>query len=79
MTVFGDASIRTEKSILKDLYGKSDDAWFEGVDDPNRTAIQVQPTEGQFWNANHGALMSLFKIGIAAVTGNKPILEWKVK
>lgn len=71
MTLYGDAQIKIEKSILKDLYGKSDDAWFDGVDDPNLTAIQMVPSEGHYWDTKNGSLVALFEMGMAVITGEQ--------
>ena len=71
MTVFGHAFITTEKAVLELLYGPSDDAWFDGVDDPNLTAIKVIPKEAYYWDTKNGKLVSLLKMGIGAITGEK--------
>lgn len=72
MTIHGTASINTEKSILKELYGSSDDNWFDGLDDPNLTAIQVIPAEAHYWEPKHNKLVTLFKMGVGAVSGEQP-------
>jgi general stress protein 26 len=72
MTIHGTASINTEKSILKELYGSSDDNWFDGLDDPNLTAIQVKPLEAHYWEPKHNKLVTLFKMGVGAVSGEQP-------
>ncbi len=74
LNVFGRASITTDKVILEELYGSTDDAWFEGVDDPNLTAIQVEPTGAFYWDPKSNKLVSMFKMGVAAMTGNEPDL-----
>lgn len=71
ISIYGRASIVADQSILKELYGKSDDAWFTGVDDPNLTAIKVVPEEAYYWDNKHNKYVSLFKIGVAAITGKK--------
>ncbi|SDS15140.1 General stress protein 26 [Gillisia sp. Hel1_33_143] len=71
ISIFGHASIVTDKSILKDLYGKTDDAWFDGVDDPNLTAIKFDPNEAYYWDTKQNKYISLFKMGVAALTGDK--------
>src|SRR6056297_1281804 len=45
VTLLGEAEITKDKSILKDLYSATTDNWFDGVDDPNLTAIKVKPIE----------------------------------
>lgn len=74
MTIYGKANISTDRNILEDLYGKTDDMWFTGIDDPNLTAIKVIPSEVQYWDSKHSKLVSLFKMGIGALTGNQPDL-----
>ena len=74
LTVFGNAEIVTAKSKLKELYGGSDDAWFDGVDDPNLSAIKVTPCDAHYWDPKNGKLITMFQIGVGAVTGNKPDL-----
>ena len=68
MTLFGHAYITTERSILKKYYSNADDAWFEGVDDPNLTAIKVVPEDAHYWDTK---LVSLVKMGMGALTGKK--------
>ena len=74
LTVFGTAEIIVEKSKLKELYGSSDDAWFDGVDDPNLTAIKVSPCDAHYWDPKNGKLITMFHIGVGTVTGEKPDL-----
>lgn len=71
MTIFGHASISTERPVLEKYYGKSDDAWFEGINDPNLTAIKVVPEDAHYWDTKNGKLISLLKMGMGAVTGEK--------
>ena len=71
ISVFGEAYIETNKEVIHELYGKTDDAWFDGKDDPTITAIKVIPKEAYYWDTKNNKFVSLFKIGMAAVTGNK--------
>ncbi len=74
LNVYGTAVITDEQAILDSLYGKSDDAWFEGKDDPNLSAIKIMPEEVHYWDTKDGKLVSLLKMGIGAITGNEPDL-----
>ncbi|MEH6681809.1 MAG: pyridoxamine 5'-phosphate oxidase family protein [Sediminicola sp.] len=69
LTVYGEARITTDRKILERYYGKTDDAWFKGIDDPNLTAIQVVPQDIRYWDTKNGKIVSLIKMGIGAVTG----------
>lgn len=71
LNVFGNATITTDKSIIDELYEGSDDAWFEGKDDPNITAISVRPLEAFYWDPKNNKLITLVKMGVGAITGNE--------
>lgn len=71
ISIYGQATIVTEREILKDLYSKTDDSWFNGVDDPNLTAIKVSPKEAYYWDPKENKYISLFKMGLSAITGKK--------
>lgn len=81
LSVYGSASITTDRAIIKDLYGKGDDAWFDGVDDPNITAIEIRPDQVYYWDTKSGKIVSLLKMVGGAITGNEPDLgeEGKLK
>lgn len=74
LNVYGVAKISTDRNMIEELYGKTDDTWFEGKDDPNITAISVRPTESYYWDTNNNKLITLVKIGVGAITGNEPDL-----
>ena len=74
LNVYGTATISTDKKIIDELYGKLDDSWFEGKDDPNITAISVRPTESYYWDPKNNKLVTLVKMGVGAITGNEPDL-----
>ena len=72
LVIQGTAHVTTNKEILEELYGKSDDMWFTGIDDPNLTAIEVRPVDAHYWEPKHNMFVSLFKMGVGAVTGEQP-------
>ncbi len=74
LNVFGTATITTDPTILKELYGKGDNAWFDGVNDPSLTAICVSPVDAFYWDPKDNKLLTLLKMGVAAVTGKEPEL-----
>ncbi|AFL81031.1 putative stress protein (general stress protein 26) [Aequorivita sublithincola DSM 14238] len=74
MSIYGRASISTDRNRIKELYGSGDDAWFDGVDDPNITAIKIQPDEAHYWDTKHGKVLSLLKMAKGAITGDEPDL-----
>jgi general stress protein 26 len=72
LNVYGTATITTDSNIIDDLYGIGDDAWFDGKNDPNLTAISVTPREAYYWDPKSNTLVTLVKMGIGALTGDQP-------
>lgn len=70
LSVYGTGEIVTEKEKLKELYDKMSDSWFDGVDDPELTAIKFIPSEAYYWDTKTNKYISLLKMGAAAITGN---------
>ncbi|QAA80607.1 general stress protein [Aequorivita sp. H23M31] len=74
LSVYGRATIGSDRNKIKELYGSGDDAWFEGVDDPNITTIKVEPDDAHYWDTKNGKVISLLKMAGGAITGNEPDL-----
>ncbi|PNW29129.1 pyridoxamine 5'-phosphate oxidase family protein [Formosa algae] len=72
LNVYGKASITKDKTVIESLYSKADDMWFEGKDDPNITAISITPKEAFYWDPKHNKLVTLVKLGVSALSGEKP-------
>lgn len=79
ISIYGKATVITSGEKLKDLYSKTDNAWFTGLDDPNLTAIKVVPQQSYYWDSSQNKYKDLFKIGMAAVTGDKKDIGEKGK
>ncbi len=71
LSVYGEAIIETRHTILKELFSTVDNRWFDGVDDPNLTAIKVIPKEAYYWDKSQNKFMSMIEDTVEAVTGNK--------
>ncbi len=74
LSVFGRASIHTDRVKIKELYGSTDDAWFDGEDDPEITAIKIEPQDAHYWDTKNGKVLSLLKMLGGAITGKQPDL-----
>lgn len=79
ISIYGEASVVTDKNVLEELYSKKDDAWFTGVDDPNLTALKIEPREAYYWDTKDNKYVSLFKMGLSAITGDKKDIGEKGK
>lgn len=72
LSVFGEAEITTDRVTIEDLYSSIDDNWFEGgKTDPNITAIKVRPEEAYYWDTKSNKYITLLKLGVGAISGNK--------
>jgi len=71
LSVYGYAEIIHDRAIIKELYSSTDNAWFEGEEDPNITAIKFYPKEAAYWSNDDNKVVSLFKMAKAAITGDK--------
>ena len=79
LSIYGEAFIETNRDVIHELYSKADNAWFDGKDDPNITAIRVNPKEAYYWDNDKSKMTTLFKLGMAAVSGNKQDIGEKGK
>lgn len=63
----GQATITTDKTVIKQLWTPIVRTWFTGgVDDPRITAIRVTPTQGYYWDNKHGDTVAGIKMLIGA-------------
>jgi general stress protein 26 len=70
MTIYGSASISTDKLKIDEIWSPIAKAWFnEGKDDPRITVIKVTPEHGFYWDTKHGKTISLIKVAAAAIAG----------
>lgn len=70
MTIYGTASISTDKDLIQRLWNPLVNAWFEGgQDDPNVSLICVQPAVAHYWDTEDGKLITMAKMLVKAATG----------
>ncbi|MCE6987969.1 pyridoxamine 5'-phosphate oxidase family protein [Dyadobacter sp. CY323] len=70
LSVYGHATITTDKEVIKELWEPILKTWFtEGIDDPRITAIKVETREGYYWDNKHGNAIAFAKTLIGAAVG----------
>ena len=70
LSVYGTATILYDRNKIKEIWTPIAKAWFkEGEDDPNISVIKVQPSEGYYWDTQHGRIVSIAKIALSMVSG----------
>lgn len=70
LSVYGSAEMVNDRDTISSLYDSTDNAYYEGEDDPSLRAIKFTPEQAAYWSADGNKLVNLFKMGIAAITGN---------
>ena len=71
LSVYGRAEVVRDKEVLKDLYSKMDNNWFDGANDPELTAIKVIPENAYYWDNKTNKYISFLKLGVGALTGDR--------
>ena len=71
LNIFGKAHTHDDRNVIRELYGKTDDAWFSGPDDPNIVAIHILPQDVNYWDPKSNKLVSLFQMAVGAITGEQ--------
>ncbi len=70
LSVYGVATISTNKALIKELWEPIVKAWFtEGVDDPRITVLNVTTQDGYYWDNKHGNAIAFVKTAIGAAIG----------
>jgi general stress protein 26 len=70
LSIYGDASISTDKELIKDLWNPLLKTWFtEGEDDLRITVIRIDTRQGYYWDNKHGNTVAFAKMAVGAVLG----------
>jgi len=70
LSVYGTATISTDKELIKELWEPIIKTWFTGgVDDPRITVIKVETKQGYYWDNKHGDAIALVKMAAGAIMG----------
>ena len=70
LSIYGTATISTDKALIKELWEPILKTWFTGgIDDPRITAITVKTQEGYYWDNKHGDAVALVKMAAGAILG----------
>jgi general stress protein 26 len=78
LSVFGNATIVSDKKIIKNFHSAEDDSWFRDADESKYSAIKIVPEEAYFWDSSENIFNKLFERGLANARGEKPdIIEEK--
>lgn len=66
----GRASITRDRTRIEHLWSPLVKTWFtEGMDDPRITVIEFTPTDGYYWDTQHGSAIAGAKMLVGAAIG----------
>ncbi|CAN5742019.1 pyridoxamine 5'-phosphate oxidase family protein [soil metagenome] len=69
MSVYGRAEISKDRKKIEQLWNGFAKAWFkDGKADPQLSVICIKPEQAYYWDTQHGHMVSLLKIAIAAIS-----------
>jgi len=71
VSVTGRASVLNDRAKIKELWSTWAKAWWDGPDDPNLRVLRVDPIDAEYWDSP-GKVVSTIKMGVAALTGERP-------
>jgi general stress protein 26 len=70
MTIYGKATISTDKQKIEELWDPIMKTWFtEGKDDPRITVLKVTPIQGYYWDTKHNMAIAMIKQTVGAIMG----------
>ncbi len=73
LSVYGKATISTDKAKIKELWSPFAKAWFtKGSNDPDISLIRVVPEKSYYWDTKSSKMVSLVKMLVSTVTGKAP-------
>jgi general stress protein 26 len=66
----GRATVSRDQEKIDELWEPVIKTWFtEGKDDPRITVIEVEPSEGYYWDTKHGNTIAGIKMMLGAALG----------
>ncbi len=69
----GKAAVSNDRAKIKELWDKSDKAWWDSANDPDIRLLRFEPDKAELWDSPN-FLVSTALMLTAAVTGAKPKL-----
>jgi general stress protein 26 len=70
LTVFGHATIVTDRKKIEELWTPIAKIWFnEGKEDPDVSLIKVTPIDAYYWDTKNNKMVQLIKMFAGAVSG----------
>jgi general stress protein 26 len=73
VSVAGEGHVTTDRALIDRFWNPHAAAWFpKGKDDPDLAVIEVDAQSAQYWDATSSAMVYLFQVASANLTGREP-------
>jgi general stress protein 26 len=74
LSITARAEVRRDHAKAAEMWQRTDNAWWNGPDDPNVCVLRVRPITAELWNGPASGAVAAFEFAKARITGNKPNL-----
>jgi general stress protein 26 len=68
------AEVRRDPAKAAEIWKSTDNAWWNGPDDPNVCVLRVRPITAELWDGPASAAVAAFEFAKARLIGEKPNL-----
>jgi general stress protein 26 len=73
VSISGTATLSHDKEKMKELWNPMVKAWFpNGLEEPNIALLKVTIHDAEYWDSSASAMVRLFHIAKAIITGSRP-------
>ena len=73
VSISGRAERVVDRAKIKDMWNPAVQAWFPaGRDDPHAMLVRVVSDSAEYWDSNASAMVQLYKMAKAVLTGTTP-------
>jgi general stress protein 26 len=70
LSLYGESRIVYDRQKAEELFSPMTKVWFqEGPTDPNLSLIHFRPTDGYYWDTQHGKVVAFAKMAASVVVG----------
>ena len=74
LSITARADVRRDPAQASEIWKATDDAWWQGPDDPNVCVLRVHPLTAELWDGPSSNAVAAFEFVKAQLTGEKPNL-----
>src|SRR6476661_9302032 len=79
LSITARAEVLRDARKAADIWKSTDNAWWDGPNDPNVCVLRVTPVTAELWDGPASKAVAIYEFAKARLTGNKPNLGEKRK